>query len=360
MKRIKIGMVVFPGFQLLDIAGPRDAFAEVRILSRGECEYEMLTVGTTRGAVQSSSGLTVVPDRTIFDVCPEFDTIIVPGGLGIFDAFDDPALSKWLYEHYRRARRVCAICNGLFALGAAGLLDNRVVTTHWMDVPRLSATFPKARIEPDHIYVNDGSIYTTAGVTAGIDLSLALIEEDFGKAMALDVAKYLIVYLRRAGGQSQFSPLLESQAAPGSQTIALQQYILDNLNIDHTVASLAERVHMSARNLSRTFIKECGVTPITFLSNARIDAARRHLESTDLSLREIAKRCGFDSTDALRRVFARRLQINPTEYRDRFRTESAAHVARAPGKSKATTRQTSKQSGAREASRDAPVAPDLL
>lgn len=323
MKRIKIGMVVFPGFQLLDIAGPRDAFAEVKILSGGECEYEMLTVGTTRGSVQSSSGLTIVPDRTIFDVCPEFDTIIVPGGLGIFDAFDDPALSEWLRNQHRRARRLSAICNGLFALGPAGLLDNRVVTTHWMDVPRLAATFPKARIEPDHIYVKDGSIYTTAGVTAGIDLSLALIEEDFGKAMALDVAKYLIVYLRRAGGQSQFSPLLESQAAPGSQTVSLQQYILDHLHVDHSVASLAARVHMSSRNLARTFAKECGITPMTFLNNARIDAARRYLETTDLSLREIAQRCGFDNADALRRAFNRRLQINPAEYRERFRSKGA-------------------------------------
>ncbi|MFC0402069.1 GlxA family transcriptional regulator [Paraburkholderia rhizosphaerae] len=348
MKRIKIGMLVFPGFQLLDIAGPRDAFSEVKVLSRGECEYEMLTIGTTRGTVHSSSGLTVTPDRTIFDLCPEFDTIIVPGGPGIFDAFDDPALGEWLRQQYRRARRVCAICNGLFALGPAGLLDNRVVTTHWMDVPRLSATFPKARIEPDHIYVNDGSIYTTAGVTAGIDLSLALIEEDFGKAMALDVAKYLIVYLRRAGGQSQFSPLLESQAAPGSQAGTLQQYILDNLDVDHTVTSLAERLHMSPRNLARTFIRECGVTPITFLSNARIDAARRYLEGSELSLREIARRCGFESTDALRRVFARRLQINPTEYRERFRTRIAAGAGRAPRNAKAV-KKASTQSAARRA-----------
>lgn len=330
MKRIKIGMVVFPGFQLLDIAGPRDAFAEVRVLSRSECEYEILTVGTTRGAVQSSSGLTVMPDRTIFDVCPEFDTVIVPGGLGIFDVFDDPALSEWLRQQYRRSRRVCAICNGLFALGSAGLLDNRVVTTHWMDVPRLSTTFPKARIEPDHIYVHDGGVYTTAGVTAGIDLSLALIEEDFGKAITLDVAKYLIVHVRRAGGQSQFSPLLESQAAPGSLTGALQQYMLDNLHVEHTAASLASRVHMSERNLARTFVKECGVTPIAFLNNARIDAARRYLEATDVSLREIAKRCGLDSVDALRRVFARRLQINPAEYRERFRSDAEARTEQAP------------------------------
>jgi transcriptional regulator GlxA family with amidase domain len=320
MKRIKVGMVVFPGFQLLDIAGPRDAFAEVKILSNGESEYEMMTIGTTRGSVQSSSGLTTLPDRTIFDMCPEFDTVIVPGGLGIFDAYDDPALSGWLKEQQKRCRRVSAICNGVFALGAAGLLDHRVVTTHWMDVPRLSATFPKARIEADHIFVRDGNIFTTAGVTAGIDLALAMIEDDFGRQMALDVAKYLVVYLRRAGGQSQFSPLLDALASPGSQMITLQQYMLDHLNAEHTVASLASRVHMSARNLSRTFMKECGTTPMTFLNNARIDAARRYLESTDLTLREIAQRCGFDDTDGFRRAFHRRLQINPADYRDRFRS----------------------------------------
>jgi transcriptional regulator GlxA family with amidase domain len=329
MKRIKVGMVVFPGFQLLDIAGPKDAFAEVKVLSKGECEYDMLTIGTTRGSLQSSSGLAIMPERTIFDACPEFDTIIVPGGLGIFDAYDDPALSDWLRAQYRRARRVCAICNGIFALGSAGLIDQRVITTHWMDAPRLAATFPKARIEPDHIYVKDGKIYSTAGVTAGIDLSLALIEEDFGKAMALDVAKYLIVYLRRAGGQSQFSPLLESQASPGSNTTSLQQYILDNLHLDHTIASLAERAHMSSRNLARTFGKECGMTPMAFLSNARIDAARRYLESTELSLREIARRCGFDSTDSLRRTFNRRLQINPAEYRARFRSSALQRAGEA-------------------------------
>ncbi|GAB5096753.1 GlxA family transcriptional regulator [Caballeronia sp. LP006] len=322
MKRIKVGMLVFPGFQLLDIAGPKDAFAEVRVLSKGECEYEMMTVGTTRGSVQSSSGLTTVPDRTIFDRCPEFDTIIVPGGLGIFDAFDDPALSEWLRAQHKQCRRVSAICNGLFALGSAGLLDNKVVTTHWMDVPRLAATFPRARIEPDHIFVRDGNIFTTAGVTAGIDLSLAMIEDDFGRQMALDVAKYLVVYLRRAGGQSQFSPLLETQAAPGSQTMALQEFMLDNLHVAHTVASLADRAHMSARNLSRIFAKDCGTTPMTFLANARIDAARHYLEATELPMREIARRCGFEDTDGFRRTFFRRLSINPVDYRDRFRSKA--------------------------------------
>ncbi|WP_281362402.1 GlxA family transcriptional regulator [Pararobbsia alpina] len=313
-------MVLFPGFQLLDIAGPRDAFAEVRILSKGECEYEILTVGTTRGTIPSSSGLTIVPDRTIFDPCPPFDTVILPGGLGIFQVLEDSTLSEWLVRQHTSCRRIAAICNGVFAFGAAGMLNNRTVTTHWMDAARLSSMFPKAKVEPDLIYLKDGGIYSTAGVTAGIDLALVMIEEDFGKKMALDVAKYLIVYVRRAGGQSQFSPLLEMQAAGDSQIQNLQQYLLDNLHLNHTMASLAERLAMSPRNLSRIFSKECGVSLIAFLNDARIDAARRYLESTDHSVGEIAKQCGFESVDALRRIFTRRLRISPADYRQRFRS----------------------------------------
>ncbi|MFM0076500.1 GlxA family transcriptional regulator [Paraburkholderia sediminicola] len=326
MRKITVGMVLFPGFQLLDIAGPKDAFAEVRILSQGACEYEMLTIGTTRGSVLSSSGLTVMPDRTIFDPCPHFDTVIVPGGLGVFEVLEDSTLSEWLAKQHKSTRRIAAICNGVFAFGAAGMIDNRTVTTHWMDATRLSSMFPKAKVEPDQIYVNDSGLYTTAGVTAGIDLALVMIEEDFGKKMALDVAKYLIVYVRRAGGQSQFSPLLETQAASDSQVQSIQQYLLDNLHLNHTTTSLAHRLKMSPRNLSRLFTKECGVSLIAFLNDARIDAARRYLESTRHPIGEIAKRCGFESADTLRRTFSRRLQISPVEYRQRFRSGDPAHT----------------------------------
>lgn len=313
-------MVLFPGFQLLDIAGPRDAFAEVRILSGGEAEYEMLTIGTTRGSVLSSSGLTIMPDRTIFDPCPHFDTVIIPGGLGVFNVLEDTTLADWLSAQWKTARRMAAICNGVFALGAAGLIDRKTVTTHWMDAANLASMFPQARVEPDQIYVKEDRLYTTAGVTAGIDLSLVMIEEDFGRKMALDVAKYLIVYVRRAGGQSQFSPLLETQASADSQVQSIQQYLLDNLHLDHTLASVAERAHMSPRNLSRVFSKECGISLMSFVNDARIDSARRYLESTALGMREIAERCGFENADALRRTFSRRLQISPVEYRSRFRS----------------------------------------
>jgi transcriptional regulator GlxA family with amidase domain len=320
MRKITVGLVVFPGFQLLDIAGPKDAFAQVKILSDGECEYDMLTIGTTRSPLLSSSGLTVIPDRTIFDPCPNLDTIIVPGGLGIFDVYADSALCDWLKLQSKSCRRLASICNGVFAFGAAGLIDRKSVTTHWMDAVHLSELFPAAKVDPDHIHVKDGIIYTTAGVTAGIDLSLLMVEEDFGKRMAIDVAKYLVVYLRRAGGQSQFSPLLEMQGDVGTQVQAIQEFVLANLHLDHTLGTLAERAHMSARNLSRLFTKETGLPPMAFLADARIDAARRHLEATEQSIKEIAHRCGFESPDSLRRVFLKRLSISPGEYRQRFRS----------------------------------------
>jgi transcriptional regulator GlxA family with amidase domain len=320
MRKFSVGVLLFPRFQLLDLAGPSDAFGEVKVLSQGESEYEILTVGTTRGPIRSSSGITINPDRTIFDPCPHFDTVLVPGGLGVFDILEDSTISDWLLHQSRSCRRLGAICNGGFAIGAAGLLDKKTVSTHWMDVSRMAAMFPTAKIEPDRIYVKDGPIYTTAGVTAGIDLSLRLIEEDLGRKMALDVAKYLIVYLRRAGGQSQFSPLLEMQAEVGSDVAAMQEHILRNLHVDHSVESIARHFHMSARNLSRVFSKGSGVTLMSFLQDARIDSARRCLEGTDLSIKEIAARCGFESGEGLRRLFTRRLKIGPVEYRQRFRS----------------------------------------
>jgi transcriptional regulator GlxA family with amidase domain len=270
--------------------------------------------------VRSSSGLAITPDRTIFDPCPHFDTLIVPGGLGVFDILEDETIVDWIATQGKSCRRIGAICNGVFALGAAGMINGKTVTTHWMDVQRLSTMFRRAIVEPDHIYVKDGSIYTTAGVTAGIDLSLVLVEEDFGKKMALDVAKYLIVYLRRAGGQSQFSPLLELQASGDSSVAAAQNYMMKHLDANHTLASIAAEMNMSVRNLSRLFKKERGMTPMNFLSDARIDAVRRYLESTDLGIKDIAQRCGLETADNLRRLFTRRLNISPVEYRRRFRS----------------------------------------
>lgn len=323
MRKITVGLLVFPRFQMLDIAAPGDAFAEVKVLSKGQSEYEILTIGTTRGPIQSSSGLTILPDRTIFDPCPHFDTLIVPGGLGVFGILEDTTLTDWLTVQGENCRRIGAICNGVFALGAAGMISGRTVTTHWMDAAHLASMFRKAKVEPDLIYVKDGSLYTTAGVTAGIDLSLALIEEDFGKQIAVDVAKYLIVYLRRAGGQSQFSPLLDMQVESDSPIAAVQGYILGNLEQELTLPSIADTLQMSARHLSRLFKQECGMTVMSFVNDARIDAARHHLEATELTLSEIARRCGFGNAATFRRVFGKRLGISPADYRQRFHSENA-------------------------------------
>lgn len=328
MRKITVGIVLFPRFQMLDIAGPGDAFGEVRVLSGGEHCYEFLTIGTTRGPIQSSSGLTMSPDRTIFDPCPELDTLIFPGGLGVFDILEDSTLIDWLKARNKSIRRICAICNGVFAFGAAGMINGKTVSTHWMDVSRLSKMFPKAVVEADRIYVKDGALYTTAGVTAGIDLALALIEEDVGKKMALDVAKYLIVHLRRAGGQSQFSPLLDMQGKGDSVTAEVQAYILDNLAVSHTLSSLAGKMSLSERHLSRVFKEGTGFTPMNFLNDARLDAVRQYLENSDLALREIALRCGFETADNLRRVFTRRFELSPLEYRQRF--HSTPHSAASP------------------------------
>ncbi len=320
IRKATIGVLLFPGFQMLDVAGPGDAFAEVRILTGGTGQYEIVTVGSTRRAISSSSGFGLTPDRTIFDPCPHFDTLIVPGGLGVFDLLEDHTVLEWLREQFQSCRRVAAICNGVFLLGAAGLINDKVVTTHWMDASRLAATFRRARVERDRIFVKDGSLYTTAGVTAGIDLSLALIEEDFGRKLAVEVAKYLVVYLRRGGGQSQFSPLLENEAPDGELVRAVHRWLHADLSAAISLQSLAEKAHMSVRNFTRAFKRETGMTPLAFINDARIDHARSFLENTDIGLAEIAKRCGFGSAENFRRVFARRLDLTPMEYRQHFRS----------------------------------------
>lgn len=323
MRKISAAFLLYPGFQLLDLAGPTDAFDEVCVLSGGAARYDIMTIGTTRGAVRSSSGIEVRPDRTIFDPCPAFDSVLVPGGLGVFDVLEDQTVSEWLVAQSRSSRRLAAICNGGFALGAAGLLNERTVSTHWMDAERMARMFPRAKLEADRIFVKDGAIYTTAGVTAGIDLSLLLIEEDFGRQMALDVARYLIVPLRRAGGQSQFSPLLNLQASTDTVVAEIQQYILANLHVQHDAASLAAQFHVSSRHLARVFGKATGMSPVAFLRDARIEAVRRLLETTDLPLKTIAVRCGFQDAEQLRRLFLRRLGLGPSQYKQQFDSSSA-------------------------------------
>jgi transcriptional regulator GlxA family with amidase domain len=324
MRKILVGILLYPGFQLLDLAGPRDAFGEVREL--GEGRYDIQTVSATRAPPRAACGLTLVADRSIFDPCPLFDTLIVAGGMGVFDLYRDPGLAAWLARQLKRCRRLAGVSSGVFALAGAGLLQGRTVTSHWADAARLQAAFPDVQVQPQALCLKDGPVYTSAGVSAAMDLALLMIEEDFGRAMALKVARYLLVYLARPGGQSQFGPLLDRQAHGDAQVQAVRDYVLAHLQQPHSLAGLAERVHMSPRNLTRLFSKQTGSTPMAFVINARIDAARALLETTDLPINAIALRCGIDSADHLRRVFAKRLGLSPVEYRQRFQ---AVHSTRA-------------------------------
>ena len=319
-RKITVGFLVFPGFQLLDVAGPMDAFAEVKEISKGKSRYDILIIGNRRSGLRSSSGLEVHPDLLISDELPHLDTLIIPGGLGVFDVMDDSALVAWLATQYDSCRRTAAICNGVFALASAGLINGRNVSTHWMDAANLSNQFPKAKVDADRIYTRDGSLYTTAGVTAGIDLALAFIEEDQGREMAVAVAKFLIVYLRRPGSQSQFSPLLEMQSSLDSDVGRIQDYIMQNLTQPHSLSSLAQWAGTSERNLSRQFKKNTGVSVMEFVRSARMDAARRLLENTTLPITEVALVCGFQYAESMRRAFMERLELSPLDYRRRFRS----------------------------------------
>lgn len=319
-RKITVGFLVFPGFQLLDVAGPMDAFAEVKEISKGKSRYDILIIGNRRSGLRSSSGLEVHPDLLISDELPHLDTLIIPGGLGVFDVMDDSALVAWLATQYDSCRRTAAICNGVFALASAGLINGRNVSTHWMDAANLSNQFPKAKVDADRIYTRDGSLYTTAGVTAGIDLALAFIEEDQGREMAVAVAKFLIVYLRRPGSQSQFSPLLEMQSSLDSDVARIQDYIMLNLTQPHSLSSLAQWAGTSERNLSRQFKKNTGVSVMEFVRSARMDAARRLLENTTLPITEVALVCGFQYAESMRRAFMERLELSPLDYRRRFRS----------------------------------------
>ena len=246
------------------------------------------------------------------------DTLVVPATAIALDQ-EIPDFTKLLNRLAKRSRRVVSVCGGAFLLAEAGLLDGKKATTHWRGAETLAKRFPKIDVRPDSIFVKDGNVYTSAGVTAGIDLALALVEEDLGQAMALDCARNLVVFMRRPGGQSQFSATLESQHSERNVINDIVAWAVDNLAKDLSVDALADRANMSLRNFSRVFREETGQTPAAYMQNLRIDKTRRLLEETDDSIEEISNQCGFRSADAMRRSFQRVVKVAPTDYRQRFR-----------------------------------------
>jgi transcriptional regulator GlxA family with amidase domain len=265
----------------------------------------------------------IVADLGFDEAVDGFDILLVAGGPTLPDAVPDLKLMNWLRLAPDRAKTYGSVCTGAFALGHAGLLDGHRVTTHWQNAQKLAALFPAAHIEQDLIYLRDGRLVTSAGVTAGIDLALALVGQQHGPDVALKVAKRLVVVAQRQGGQSQFSPYLTATADPVSPIARIQDYVRNNLVRRHTLKSLAAEVGMSSRNLARHFVQEAGITPHEFVERARIDAARMLLEGSDRALKAVAHDCGFGTADRMRIVFSERLGVTPAQYRASFRRSDA-------------------------------------
>jgi len=319
-----VALVLFPGVQSLDVSGPMDVFAEANDHVGAGQGYRLLTVGTAPYPIRASNGQPLGADLQLDNAGADYDIVLVAGGPQLAQAPDHPPLSAWLRGVARRVPRYGSICTGAFLLGRAGLLDGKRATTHWSDAARLAAQFPLARIEHDRIHVRDGALVTSAGVTAGIDLALALVTEDHGPAVALAVAKRLLVLAQRQGGQSQFSPYLSAADAPNELAALIQRYVMDHLAESLAVERLAEVAGMSPRNFARRFVEEMAVTPAEFVQRARIDAARNLLEGSELALKTIAWRCGFGSAARMRLVFAQRFGVTPNQYRDSFSVGQAA------------------------------------
>jgi transcriptional regulator GlxA family with amidase domain len=311
-------MLVYPGVVAMDIFGPLEAFATANMIV-GRPLYRLAIAGMSLAPVETSLGIRITPSVAVADIKEPIDTLLVSGGYGQAEASCDQGLLAWLKAGRKRARRCGSICTGAFVLAAAGLLDGKRATTHWAMAEELSRRYPKVAVEVDRIFVRDGNVYTSAGVTAGIDLALGMIEEDHGRSLALRVARSLVVHLKRTGGQSQFSNLLLAQFAASPPVRLVQEWALENLAADLSVKALAVRAHMSERTFRRAFAEETGETPRDFVERIRIDAARGLFEEAQLAMQAVAARCGFATVDNLRRAFVRRLGVTPQQYRQRFR-----------------------------------------
>ncbi len=323
---MRIAILAVPGVQMLDVAGPMDVFSEACALLEDPSAYRVQIIGLTLDPIVTSNGARILPDASIATPLDDFDTLLIAGSPGIRQFEDHADAVEWVARAARHVRRVGSICTGAFLLGHAGLLSGRAATTHWNSTARLGALFPRVRVDADRIFVKDGPIYTSAGVTASMDLALALVEEDHGRTIALRIAKALILFLQRPGGQSQFSVHLAAQVSEIGPIRDVHEWILRSLGGDLSVEALAARAGMSSRNFARQFKRETGMTPGDYVEAARVEAAGRILEESDTPLKKVAGMCGFADQSGLRRAFMRRIKVTPVEYRQRFRGEDAVIV----------------------------------
>jgi transcriptional regulator GlxA family with amidase domain len=311
-------IVVFDGVKLLDAAGPAEVFAEA---NRFGANYSLEIASVDGNHVTSSIGTPFAVTRSISSI-ESADTVLVAGGESIVGRPIDPALVEALKTVRPHTRRLASVCTGSFVLAQAGLLNGRRATTHWRHAARLARAFPEVGVEPDAIFVRDGDVFTSAGVSSGIDLALALVELDYGPELVREVARALVVYLKRAGGQSQFSVMVEADPPPDSPLRAVTDAIAADPSADHSVKKLAERASLSARQLTRLFQSELGLTPARYVELVRMDFARATLEA-GRTVKDAASLAGFGSTETLRRVFLSHLGITPKAYQDRFRSACA-------------------------------------
>jgi transcriptional regulator GlxA family with amidase domain len=320
-----IAVVAYPGVQILDVTGPLEVFARAGgvAVERGRAAtspYRIEVLAPEAGIVRSMSGVGLVAERALRDVGDGIDTLLVAGGQGTTAMLEDASVLRWVRRMAPRVRRLGSVCSGTFILAATGLLDGRRATTHWAWCDALAQMFPRVTVERDPIFVRDGNIYSSAGVTAGMDLALALVEEDLGRDVALETARGLVLFLRRPGGQSQFSAQLAVQAADREPIRELCAWIVEHPEADLAVETLARRVAMSPRHFARVFTHEVGVTPGRYVEKVRIEAARRRLEESTNGVDAIADACGFGTAETMRRAFLRTLRVPPSAYRGRFRS----------------------------------------
>jgi transcriptional regulator GlxA family with amidase domain len=319
-------MFAYPDAQILDVTGPLEIFGRAGRWLRDKeftpnLAYTVEIVAREAGPIRTSSGIRLIAERAFHEV-KSADTLLVTGGVGFREAMQDAAAIAWIRRMAKRTQRVGSICTGAMVLAQTGLLDGKRATTHWAYCEEFAATSEVEQVCADMIFVRDGNLFTSAGVTTGMDMALAMVEEDWGQPVALAVAQELVMYLKRPGGQSQFSRQLAAQFSDNDRLRELQLWMLEHLDEDLSVPALARRSAMSERNFARRFVEAVGLAPGKYVEQARVDAARRKLEQTDLDVARIAARCGFGSAETLRRAFIKHLAIPPSEYRERFRSAS--------------------------------------
>jgi transcriptional regulator GlxA family with amidase domain len=341
-------ILVYPGVQSLDVTGPLEVFSGAQLLLEAghrrvapggrplaEAKHDAVTargysttvVSSDGAAVATSSGLTIIPHADLHHAPARIDTLLVAGGAGAEQACADPALIEWIADRAPTARRVASVCTGAFLLASAGLLDGRRATTHWSAAAELARRHPQVRVDPEPIFVRDGRVWTSAGVTAGMDLALAMVEEDLDRDAALTIARHLVLFLRRPGNQSQFSATLATHAPARPGLREVQRYAVEHLAADLTVEALAQLAHMSSRHFARSFRAEVGLTPARYVERLRLEAARRRLEESEEPVAAVALECGFGTAETMRRAFLRALAVGPAEYRRRFRTAATPTAA---------------------------------